>query len=77
MQMKAKWEKQRKEEEEKNKPLEEVRVTFTINTLSEIFEVCSALRENLEEQYEKRLSAANKKFKPIIITDEPSRKVCR
>ena len=75
--MKAKWEKQRKEEEEKNKPLEEVKLTFTINTLSEIFEVCSALRENLEEQYEKRLSAANKKFKPIIITDEPSRKVCR
>ena len=74
--MKEKWENQRKEEEEKNKPLDSVMDLFH-NSLNFVFlfEVCSALRENLEEQHEKRLSAANTKFKPVVITDEPSRKV--
>ena len=73
--MKAKWENQRKEEEERNKPLDSVMDLFhkSLNFIF-LFQVCSALRENLEEQHEKRLLAANTKFKPVVITDEPSRK---
>ena len=38
-------------------------------------QVCSALREELEEEHRKRMEAVNSKFKPLTITDEPSRKV--
>jgi hypothetical protein len=37
--------------------------------------VCSALREELDEQHKKRLESFEIKMKPIIIKDGPSRKV--
>ena len=37
--------------------------------------VCSALREEFESQSQKRFEALNKKFIPLVVTDEPSRKV--
>ena len=39
------------------------------------FQVCSALREELEEEHRRRMEAANLKFRPIVITEEPSKKV--
>ena len=60
--MKQKWEKGTEEELEKTGPLEEV---------------CSALREELETQNQTRMEALNKKFIPLVVTDEPSRKVER
>ena len=51
-------------------------VTFiTIPKCLNVLQVCSALREELESQHEIRLAAANKKFTPVIVKDEPSRKV--
>ena len=41
------------------------------------FQVCSALREELEEEHRRRMEAANLKFRPIVITEEPSKKVRR
>ena len=37
-------------------------------------QVCSALREELESQNQQRMDALNKKFIPLVVTDEPSRK---
>ena len=37
-------------------------------------QVCSALREELESQNQQRMEALNKKFIPLVVTDEPSRK---
>ena len=37
--------------------------------------MCSALREELDEQHKKRLESFEIKMKPIIIKDGPSRKV--
>ena len=39
------------------------------------FQVCSALREELDEQHKKRLESFEIKMKPIIIRDGPSQKV--
>ena len=58
--MKEKWKKGIVEEAEKTGPLEQV---------------CSALREELDAQNQQRMDALNKKFVPLAITDEPSRKV--
>ena len=58
--MKEKWRRETLEESEKTGPLEEV---------------CSALREEFEAQSQKRFEALNKKFIPLVVTDEPSRKV--
>ena len=58
--MKEKWAKGTEEEAEKTAPLEQV---------------CSALREELEHQNQQRMDALNKKFIPLVVTDEPSRKV--
>ena len=58
--MKEKWLKGIEEELEKTGPLEQV---------------CSALREELESQNQQRMDALNKKFIPLVVTDEPSRKV--
>ena len=38
-------------------------------------QVCSALREELDEQHKKRLESFEMKMKPIIIRDGPSQKV--
>ena len=57
--MKEKWAKGTEEEAEKTAPLEQV---------------CSALREELEHQNQQRMDALNKKFIPLVVTDEPSRK---
>ena len=58
--MKEKWKTGTVEELEKTGPLEQV---------------CSALREELDFQNQQRMEALNKKFIPLAITDEPSRKV--
>ena len=57
--LKEKWIKGTEEELEKTEPLEQV---------------CSALREELDSQNQKRMEALNKKFIPLVVTDEPSRK---
>ena len=42
--------------------------------LKQMSQVCSALREELESQNQQRMDALNKKFIPLVVTDEPSRK---
>ena len=85
LQMKEKWRRETLEEAEKTEPLEQVKRRQSVdpswvrsdplNQLN-LSKVCSALREEFESQSQKRFEALNKKFIPLVVTDEPSRKVC-
>ena len=77
--MKEKWRRETLEEAEKTEPLEQVKRRQSVarsDQLSLPTKVCSALREEFESQSQKRFEALNKKFIPLVVTDEPSRKVC-
>ena len=77
--MKEKWRRETLEEAEKTEPLEQVNTFLSFlsinNQQSLPIKVCSALREEFESQSQKRFEALNKKFIPLVVTDEPSRKV--
>ena len=49
-------------------------ISHNTNPCNLCLQVCSALREELESQNQARMEALNKKFIPLVVTDEPSRK---
>ena len=64
-----------KKEKEKTEEYEKVRTTMKIYRSSFFFQECKQLRVEIDEQHKIRMEAFEFKMQPIVINEEPSRKV--